>query len=344
MKNRIAIVFTLLAISPLLTNCASQGDVNSLDYQLRVVNQKLEDMKMGTVGQMQQRQAASSSQIDNMRQEVLVLRGKIEEMAHFSRQLKEQNKELELSYQQNSVTIKKELENELKMLMAENQAIKARLDQLESRLKQQIELLENIQQNRIREAKLKADAAALAAEKARNRATASSKVLSSSSNNGVLTIDADKKKIIVAESNKPSAKPQENVRQKTVSTGEQSTSDLLSNADQAFAAGNFKKGYDLYEKYLQDTPGGDKAVKAQFMMAECLFYLEEYDQAILQYQKIISNHSNHPRAATSLLKQGMAFEKLSDLETARIIYKKITVTYPSSPEAASAKERSANLK
>ncbi len=43
-------------------------------------------------------------------------------------------------------------------------------------------------------------------------------------------------------------------------------------------------------------------------MGECLFEQEEYDKAILQYQKIISQHSNHAKAAASTLKQAMAFE------------------------------------
>jgi len=349
MKKKHVTLLALCLILPLLTQCASQTDVNKLNYQLRVVNKKLEDMKQGTVDQMQQRQAASSSQLDGLRQELLILKGKIDEMAHFNRQLKEQSKELGMTFQQYSQTVSRELKTEQGALLTRLQETQSRLEETESKLEQQRNILENIQEARIRDAKLKAEAAALEAEKARSRANASANVLKNNSDSSVLTISAERqKKIISADAGGSVAattpdtankKPVDTVKSDTA-TGEP---DLIEAADQAFAAGKFSSAYELYERYAQEKPASDKAVKARFMMGESLFYQKEYDQAILQYQKIISNHSSHPRAATALLKQGMAFEELSDFETAKIIYKKIGATYPSSPESVTAKERSAKL-
>lgn len=79
------------------------------------------------------------------------------------------------------------------------------------------------------------------------------------------------------------------------------------------------------------------------MMGECLFKKGEYDQAIIQYQQIISNFPGNPQAAKALLRQGEAFEQLSDNDTAKIIYKKITASYSSTPEAEIAKKRMASL-
>ena len=45
----------------LLTQCASQDDVRDLQYQLRAVNQKVEDVRNNAVDQMQKRQASSVS-------------------------------------------------------------------------------------------------------------------------------------------------------------------------------------------------------------------------------------------------------------------------------------------
>ena len=79
------------------------------------------------------------------------------------------------------------------------------------------------------------------------------------------------------------------------------------------------------------------------MMGECLFKQGQFDQAIIQYQQIISQHPGNPQAAKALLKQGESFEQLSDRDTAKIIYKKITTSYSSTPEAAIAKERISSL-
>ena len=78
-------------------------------------------------------------------------------------------------------------------------------------------------------------------------------------------------------------------------------------------------------------------------MGESLYNQGEYDLAILDYQKVISNHSSDPLAPNALLKQGMSFEKLTDHETAKIIYKKLISDHGSSPEAAQAKERLGKL-
>ena len=58
---------------------------------------------------------------------------------------------------------------------------------------------------------------------------------------------------------------------------------------------------------------------------------------------MISNHNSDALAANALLKQGMSFEKLTDHETAKIIYKKLISDHGSSPEAAQAKERLGKL-
>ena len=56
--------------------------------------------------------------------------------------------------------------------------------------------------------------------------------------------------------------------------------------------------------------------------------------AILEYQKVIANYPKHSKAPAALLKQGLAFEKLKDIETAKLVYYKLGHDYPDSKEAA----------
>ena len=73
----------------LLTQCASQDEVQNLQYQLRAVNQKLEDVKSNTVNQMQKRQASSVSKIDQVEDETLKIRSSLEENASQNSQFRE---------------------------------------------------------------------------------------------------------------------------------------------------------------------------------------------------------------------------------------------------------------
>ena len=86
------------------------------------------------------------------------------------------------------------------------------------------------------------------------------------------------------------------------------------------------------------------AVSARYYAAESLYEDKDYELAILEYQKVIVEHPKHELAPKALYKQGLAFEKIGDPETARIVYNKLVDSYSGSGEAASAKNRLESLK
>lgn len=350
MKKKLLSFALLLAALPLLTHCAAQKDVNTLQYQLRVVDKKIEELKSGTVAQVQRRQAASLSNIDELQEQLLVIEGKINELAHFNRQLKEQSKELDLTFQEYTSNVQKKLQKERQEFENMQKKKENQLSSLEQKVVRQQQLLKKIQEARLREAKRKADAAARKAELARKQAKASSSTPSSNGNGDVRNISPAQEKVKNPRGNEtqqqsPQAKQTNQVEQEqqnNESNGATPKTDLFAAAQESYANGAFQQAFEDYEAYSKKG-SGEKLITAKFMMGECLYQQEKYDQAILMYQKVISSHSQHRRAASALLKQGMSFEKLSDSETAGIIYKKIMSSYASSPEAATARERSAAL-
>jgi tol-pal system protein YbgF len=110
-----------------------------------------------------------------------------------------------------------------------------------------------------------------------------------------------------------------------------------------FKAKDYKAAYKIFEQVLAGRPEGDLAAKTLYFMGECLFNIGEYDLAILDYQKVISNYRKNPHSSAALLRQGMSFEKLTDNETSRIIYTKLISDYPNSREAGVARQRMENL-
>jgi TolA-binding protein len=94
---------------------------------------------------------------------------------------------------------------------------------------------------------------------------------------------------------------------------------------------------------LSGNPQGQAAAQTLFYMGECLYNQGEFDLAILDYQKVISNHSQDSHTPSALLKQGMSFEKLTDHETAKIIFRKLIADHPDSSEAGLANKRLENL-
>jgi tol-pal system protein YbgF len=378
MKKLIINLSVILAISPFLVHCASQNEVRDLQYQLRIVNKKLEDMKSNTVGMIQKRQADSSGQMSQLEQEIMTLKSQLGETNQLNSQLKEKNAELESAFtnyaQQESV----KRDEALQRIEEEQKAKEAKLAELSEKVKVQQESVQAIQDARVREAERRAREAKLAADQAKARTQAAGSALASGSA-GVVKIGASQQKKILSSSSPtelssppatsasptgPAPSPAEESTPPTSSEKIEVASATspaaapaaapaapaaaaqgggLTEAKNLYNSGKYQQAFALYEQYLRDNASGNEAIEARYMMGECLFQQKEFDQAILQYQKIIAQQAKHPKAASAMLRQAMAFEKLSDNETAKIIYQKILSSYGSSPEAAQAQEKLGKL-
>ena len=361
MKKTLRNIFLVTVLSPFLVQCASQDEIKNLQFQLRVVNKKIEDMKATTVGDIQKRQALSSSQIDQLEREILSLKSQLDETHHINQRLKEQNKDL--ANQFSAVTREEAAKREealLKITEAQH-AKEVQLAELSEKLKIQQESVQAIQDARVRDAERRAKEAKLRAETAKAKAQAASSRLRHSQS-GVIRIVADKKKIVFPQAARSTGNSQVS---KTISRPEPTpvttaTTDVpvasaesvspsttlsstsgapLDQAQQLYGKKQYPKAFAAFESFITLHPGGDDAIEARYMMGECLFEQKEYNGAILQYQKIISRHGSHPKAASATLRQGMAFELLADNETAKLIYKKVVTQYSSSPEASVAQEK-----
>lgn len=357
MKKQYITSLVLLIVMPFLTQCASQQEVDTLKYYIMSVNKKIDEMKVNTVEQMQQRQASSSGQLDQLQSDILQLKSELEENGHMNRMLQEQNKELQLAVQSLS-TEQQELLN-------------TKLAELNAKIVTQKESLAAIQEARIRDAERRSKAAKKAAEEAMRRAKQASLAKatvttgSSGSTAGVIHLRPTAKKVLFAQSSSGSA-----IKVNPITTSSQSnttiskpaapkvkkpetpvvaapatpkTVDTLEKAQQKFRDGQYKEAFTLFEEHASGKGSNKTTITSRYMMGESLFMQGEYDQAIIQYQQIISSFPGNPMAAKALLRQGEAFEQLSDNETARIIYKKIISAYGSSPEAKTAKKKIASL-
>lgn len=103
--------------------------------------------------------------------------------------------------------------------------------------------------------------------------------------------------------------------------------------------GDFAGGRAQMESFLKGHPEHELAVNAMYWIGEAYYGEQKYESAILQFQDVIQRHGDHPKAAAALLKQGLAFHALGDLQNARTILQKVLDTHPQSEEAGKAKER-----
>lgn len=331
----------------LLTQCATQDEVRELNYQLRAVNQKVDDVKNTTVNQVQKRQASSVNKIDQVESETLRLQSMIEESAHQTSLYKEQAKEDIAN-----------LQAAIEAMQTEQQTKMAETEMKITALEQQVAFLrstfEKEQQQRVQEAQQRAREAARRAEEAKRQT-----VVAAAAGSGMPSVQVRpvKKKVKVgnatvvdggsapqpASTSSVSPAPQSSPAEVETIAVPDATAEPFSQAMQQYRAKKYQDAYRGFEQVLSENPQGTRAAETLFYMGESLFFQGEYDLAILDYQKVISNHARSALTPQALLKQGMSFEKLTDHETAKIIYKKLINDYASSPEAGQAKSRLANL-
>lgn len=375
MKKTILNIALIAAVSPFLLQCATQNEVQNLQYQLRIMNKKLEDMKVNTVSDLQKRQADSSGQMSQLEQEIMTLKSQLDETQQLNSQLKEKNAQLENNFSSYTQQESAKRDEAIRRMEEEQKAKEAKLAELSEKMKVQQESVQAMQEARVQEADRRAREAKLAAEKAKARTQAAGSTLVTGSA-GVVKIGAAQQKKILSSSPLPvtteaapkttataaaalpsppaDVEPEVQQHIATEPPPQQTAAPApppapapaaaktvggLAEAKNLYDSGKYQQAYALYEQVVRDKGTGNDAIDARYMMGECLFQQKEFDQAILQYQKIIAQQAKHPKAASAMLRQAMAFEKLSDNETAKIIYQKILSSYGSSPEAAQAQEK-----
>jgi len=329
----------------LLCQCATRDDVRKLNYQVRAVNQRVEEVKSTTVDQMQKRQASSVSKIDQVEEEVLRLKARLEETDHLEKEYRRRNMESMTSLQ---AAIEERLAaNDRKMV------------EMQQQIEQLAAGLDSMQQARIRAAEQRAREAARKAELARKRTVMAASAVPTGS---FIRVTPQIRKMRVGsgqaaaamiaanpsrttEAKSVAARPEKGKTNASVQTVvvPDTVSDPFEQAMAKFKNGQYKDAYRSFEQVLAGNPRGEKAAQTLFYMGEALYNQGEFDLAILDYQKVISNHSKDSHTPSALLKQGMSFEKLTDNETAKIIYNKLINEYANSTEAAKAKKRLENL-
>ena len=79
-------------------------------------------------------------------------------------------------------------------------------------------------------------------------------------------------------------------------------------------------------------------------IGETWYVEEKFERAIVEYEKVVKDYPSGDKVPYALLKQGMAFQKLGDKASARIVYQQIVKKYPQTNQARVAKAKLSELK
>ncbi len=101
---------------------------------------------------------------------------------------------------------------------------------------------------------------------------------------------------------------------------------------------DFAAGRELMETFLKRYPGDDLAVNAAYWVGETYYAEKAYEKAILRFEDLIQKYGEHPKVASAMLKQALAFEASGDKATGRILLQRVIERFPLSEEAKKARQ------
>ena len=125
---------------------------------------------------------------------------------------------------------------------------------------------------------------------------------------------------------------------------ELSDEELYARSKQSFDKGEYETARKGFQDLLDKFPKSKNADNAQFWIGEIYYREKWFEKAILEYQKVIENYPQGNKVPGSLLKQGFAFLNIGDETNARLILRELMNKYPESNEAKVAGKKLDELK
>ncbi|PLX74026.1 MAG: tol-pal system protein YbgF [Desulfuromonas sp.] len=107
---------------------------------------------------------------------------------------------------------------------------------------------------------------------------------------------------------------------------------------------SFERGRQALQTFVKTYPENELKVNALYWIGEAYYGEARYEDAILQFQKIMQEYPEHNKAAAAQLKQALAFSALGDAATTKVLLQKVVKLYPGTDAAQKAGERLKKLK
>lgn len=101
---------------------------------------------------------------------------------------------------------------------------------------------------------------------------------------------------------------------------------------------NFDQAVKLYEKVIE-IGGGETAAQAQFMIGEIQFTRKDYSEAVKSYFKVMYGYSYETWQADATFEAARCFEVLKKTDQAVKLYRELIEKFPTSPRAPVAEKR-----
>src|SRR5438132_3323163 len=104
-------------------------------------------------------------------------------------------------------------------------------------------------------------------------------------------------------------------------------------------AGDTGAARQLFNEFLAKYKGDELAGNAQYWLGETYYAEKRWNEAIVEFQKVLKEHKKSEKTPDALLKIGMSFQAQGDCKNALLFFDEVLQAYKSSPTAKMAREQ-----
>ena len=106
-----------------------------------------------------------------------------------------------------------------------------------------------------------------------------------------------------------------------------------------YKQGRYDDAREVLRQYAADNPDAKLTDNALFWIGETYYDQAQYEQAILEYDKVIKRFPQGDKVPSALLKQAFAFDAIGYPVDAKILLRKVLREHPDSEQAAIARKK-----
>ncbi len=115
--------------------------------------------------------------------------------------------------------------------------------------------------------------------------------------------------------------------------------ELYQSAYRDYQRGNFDLAIAGFSDFIKQNPGSDLADNSAYWIGECLFSQKKYQDAIAQFDSVVTKYPRSEKVPGALLKKGYAYINLGEKAQGIVQLQYVVHEHPSSQEASLARQK-----
>ena len=112
-------------------------------------------------------------------------------------------------------------------------------------------------------------------------------------------------------------------------------------ARQKLDAGQIGRARELLQDFLSRFPKDELAPNARYWLGETFYAEKKWNDAIVEFQRVLKDHKGSDKVPDALLKIGMSFQSQGDCQNALLFFEEVMQGHKGSAAAKTAREKAA---